>query len=228
MSEPGDQPRPHEVVRSARLVDALANRGPVDFADLAGDGDAGDRELAAVLEAWRDDLRGRPNTAVCAVQDAAEALNRGLTGRRRARRRMTLVTAVAAVVLGVVAIGAVLGQVKLGYAFYGLRTTLFGEPASMHDEEIASSAEADLDQVEQMIASGQWDQANEKLAAVGAHVQTVKDVGRKQGLIAKVNRLNAKVVSRAAHPPTADATTSVAVTPPGVSVITVAPNPFSG
>ncbi len=93
-----------------------------------------------------------------------------------------------------------LGQVKPGDTFYGVRATLFGEPAWVHDDKIAVSAEADLDQVEQMIALGQWDQAHEKLAAVGAHVQTVKDVGRKQGLIEKVNRLNAKVVSRNAHP----------------------------
>ena len=47
-----------------------------------------------------------------------------------------------------------------------------------------------------MIALGQWDQAHHKLAAVGAHVQTVKDSKRRQGLIEKVNRLNDKVVNR--------------------------------
>jgi hypothetical protein len=140
---------------------------------------------------------------------------------------MTLVAA-AAVVLGVAAFGAVLGQVKPGDAFYGVRATLFGEPAWVQDDKIAVSAEADLDQVEQMIAQGQWDQAHEKLAAVGAHVQTVKDVGRKQGLIDKVNRLNAKVVSRNAHPPEAGATASVAAIPPNAPVITVAPHPFGG
>jgi len=76
-------------------------------------------------------------------------------------------------------------------------------------------------------------------AAVGAHVQTVKDNGRKQGLIDKVNLLNAKVASRdrnATTPPNAlpgtapvvSATASVAVIPPGDPVITVAPNPFGG
>ena len=50
----------------------------------------------------------------------------------------------------------------------------------MHDDRIAVSAETDLDQVEQMIALGQWDQAQDKLAAVGEHVQTVKDADRKQ------------------------------------------------
>lgn len=226
MSEQVD--RPHEVARSARFVDALANGDPVDFADLAGDGDAGDRELAGLLEDWRDELRSRSTPQLCAEQDATAVLNRALAGRRRARRRMTLVTAAAAVVVGIAAFGAVLDQVKPGDAFYGVRETLFGEPAWVHDDKVAVSAEADLDQVEQMIALGQWDQAHEKLAAVGAHVQTVKDAGRKQGLIEKVNRLNAKVVSRNAHPPEAGARASVAVIPPGAPVITVAPNPFGG
>ena len=226
MSEPFDQP--HEVARSARFVDALANGDPVDVADLAGDGGAGDRELAGLLEDWRDELRSRSTAQLCAEPDAAAVLNRALAGRRRAKRRMSLVTAAAAAVLGIAAFGAVLGQVKPGDTLYGVRATLFGEPAWVQDDKIAVSAEADLDQVEQMIAQGQWDQAHEKLAAVGAHVQTVKDVGRKQGLIEKVNRLNAKVVSRNAHPPLAGATASVAVIPPGAPVITVAPNPFGG
>jgi hypothetical protein len=105
---------------------------------------------------------------------------------------------------------------------------VFGEPASVHDDKIAVSAETDLDQVEQMIALGQWDQAHDKLAAVGAHVQTVKDSGRKQVLIEKVNRLNAKLVSRNARPPAAGATSSVVVIPPDAPVITVAPDPFGG
>jgi hypothetical protein len=67
-----------------------------------------------------------------------------------------------------------------------------------------------------MIALGQWDQAHDKLAAVGEHVQTVKDADRKQGLIEKVNRLNAKVVLRSGHSPTT------------APAITVAPNPFGG
>ncbi len=230
MSEPFDQPQPHEVARSARFIDALANREPVDFADLGCDSQAGDRELAGLLENWRDDLRGHSLSDMCAERDAATVLERGLAGQRRARRRMAVVTAAAAAVVGIAAFGAVLGQVKPGDALYGVRATLFGEPASVHDDKVAVSAEADLDQVEQMIALGQWDQAHEKLAAVGANVQTVKDSGRKQGLIEKVNRLNAKVVSRNAHAPApvVSGTTSVAVIPPAAPVITLSPNPFGG
>ena len=104
--------------------------------------------------------------------------------------------AMAAAVLSVGGFGALLGQSQPGDAVYGVRTPLFGEPASVHDDRIAVSAETDFDQVQQMIALGQWDQAQDKLAAVGDRVQTVKDSDRKQDLIDKMNRLNAKVTSR--------------------------------
>jgi hypothetical protein len=224
MSEPFDEARPHEVARSERFLDAVANREPVDFADC----ESGDRELAGLLEEWRDELRGRPIGELCGEQDAFDVLDRGLAQRRRARRRMALVSAAAAAVVGVAAFGAVLGQVKPGDALYGVRATVLGEPASVRDDRIAVSAEADLDQVEQMIALGQWDQAHDKLAAVGEHVQRVTDVGRKQGLIEKVNRLNAKVVLRNGHAPAAGPGTSVVETPHRAPVITMAPNPFRG
>ena len=219
---PFDQPDPDAVARSERFVDALAKREPVDFVDVGDAGDTGDRALAGLLEDWRDELRVPDPRGVCPEQDAVAVLNRGLAARRRARRRTALVSALAAAFLGVAGFGM-----------------LFGEPASVHDDQIAVSAETDLDQVQQMIALGQWDQAQDKLAAVGAHVQTVKDNGRKQGLIDKVNLLNAKVASRdrnATMPPNAlpgpapavSATATVAVIPPGDPVITVAPNPFGG
>ena len=219
---PFDQPDPDAVARSERFVDALAKREPVDFVEVGDAGDTGDRVLAGLLEDWRDELRVHGRRGVCPEQDAVAVLNRGLAGRRRARRRTALVSALAAAVLGVAGLGM-----------------LFGEPTAVHDDQIAVSAETDLDQVQQMIALGQWDQAQDKLAAVGAHVQTVKDNGRKQGLIDKVNLLNAKVASRdrnATMPPNAlpgtapavSATATVAVIPPGDPVITVAPNPFGG
>jgi hypothetical protein len=219
---PFDQPDPDAVAHSERFVDALANRELIDFVDVGNPGDTGDRALAGLLEDWRDELRVPGLRGVCPEQDAVAVLSRGLAARRRARRRTVLVSALAAAVLGVVGFGM-----------------LFGEPAPVHDDQIAVSAETDLDQVQQMIALGQWDQAQDKLAAVGAHVQTVKDNGRKQGLIDKVNLLNAKVASRdrnATMPPNAlpgtapavSATATVAVIPPGDPVITVAPNPFGG
>jgi Anti-sigma-D factor RsdA to sigma factor binding region len=219
MSEPVDGAVPHEVARSERFLDALANRDPVDFADSV----AGDRELAGLLEDWRDELRRHSTGEVCAEQDAVDTLDRGLAMRRRARRRVVLASAAAAAVVGVAAFATVLGQVNPGDALYGVRTTIFGEPASVQDDKVAVSAEADLDQVEQMIAQGQWDQAHDKLTAVGERVQTVKDAGRKRGLIEKVNRLNSKVVVlRNGHPPAATDITH------GVPPIIMAPNRFGG
>src|ERR1700722_7503310 len=219
---PFDQSDPDAVARSDRFVDALTKREPVDFVEVGDAGDAGDRALAGLLEDWRDELRVQGPRGVCSEQDAVAVLNRGVAARRRARRRTVLVSALAAALLGVAGFGM-----------------MFAEPSSVHDAQIAVSAETDLDQVQQMIALGQWDQAQDKLAAVGAHLQTVKDNGRKQGLIDKVNLLNAKVASRdrnATTPPNAppgtapvgSATASVAVIPPGDPVITVAPNPFGG
>ena len=219
---PFDQPDPDAVARSERFVDALAKREPVDFVDVGDAGDTGDRALAGLLEDWRDELRVQTPAECVRSRTRWRCCTVGLRARRRARRRIALGSALAAAVLGVAGFGM-----------------LLGEPAAAHDDQIAVSAETDLDQVQQMIALGQWDQAQDKLAAVGAHVQTVKDNGRKQGLIDKVNLLNAKVASRdrnAAMPPNAlpgtapavSATATVAVIPPGDPVITVAPNPFGG
>lgn len=204
---PFDQPDPDAVARSDRFIDALANSEPVD----------GDTALAGLLGDWRDELRAPASGGVCPERDAVAALGRGLAARRRARGRAALVGALAATVLGVAGFGALMGQSKPGDALYGVRTTLFGEPASVHDDRLAVSAETDLDQVEQMIALGQWDQAQGKLAAVGDRVQTVKDSDRKQNLIEHMNRLNAKVVSRDPN----------ATLPPAVGT-TIQLNPLGG
>jgi hypothetical protein len=204
---PFDQLDPGAVARSDRFIDALANGEPVD----------GDTALAGLLGDWRDELRVPSSGGVCPERDAVAALGRGLAARRRARRRVALVGALAATVLGVAGFGALMGQSQPGDALYGVGTTLFGEPASVHDDRLAVSAETDLDQVEQMIALGQWDEAQGKLASVGDRVQTVKDSDRKQNLIEHMNRLNDKVVSRDRN----------AAPPPTVST-TIQPNPLGG
>ena len=219
---PFDQPDPDAVARSERFVDALAKREPVDFVDVGDAGDTGDRALAGLLEDWRDELRILGPRGVCPEQDAVAVLNRGLAARRRARRRTALVSVLAAAVLGAAGFGM-----------------LFGEPASVHDDQIAVSAETDLDQVQQMIALGQWDQAQDKLAAVGDRVQTVRDGDRKQDLIDQMNLLHAKVanrdpnatVPRSALPgaaPAISTTEPLPVMPPSDPGITIQPNPVGG
>jgi hypothetical protein len=109
---------------------------------------------------------------------------------------MALVATVAATLLSAGGFVAVMGQAQPGDTLYGVHTKVFGEPASVHDERIASSAQTDLNQVEQMISSGRWDEAQDKLDAVTDRVQTVKDGDRKQDLLDQVNLLHAKVANR--------------------------------
>jgi len=46
-----------KLARTERFIDALAARQPVEFDDAGDCGDRGDRELAGLLEDWRDELR---------------------------------------------------------------------------------------------------------------------------------------------------------------------------
>ncbi len=193
MSEPTptpfDQPDPGEVARTGRFIDALAKRERVG-------GDPGDQALAGLLEDWRDALRVPEPPGFVLERDAVAALDRGLADRRRIRRRMALVGTLAAALLSVGGFVAMMGEAKPGDTLYGVHTRVLGEPASVHDERIARSAQTDLDSVEEMIALGQWDQAQDKLAAVSDRVQNVKDNDRKQDLVERVNLLNAKVANR--------------------------------
>jgi predicted Zn-dependent protease len=186
MSEP-TEPNLDAVARTERFVDALAKREPVDSED---------RALAGLLEDWRDELRAPVPRGLCTHREAVEALNRGRAARRRSRRNMALVATVAATLLSAGGFVAVMGQAQPGDTLYGVHTKVFGEPASVHDERIASSAQTDLNQVEQMISSGRWDEAQDKLDAVTDRVQTVKDGDRKQDLLDQVNLLHAKVANR--------------------------------
>jgi hypothetical protein len=197
---PFDQPDPDELARTERFIDAVATRQPVEFGDVGEHGDPGDRALAGLLEDWRDELRSpsarRSELETCSELEAVAALNRGLAARRRIRRGLALIGSLAATVLGVGGFGAMVGDAQPGDALYGVHTMLFGELPSVHDDQIALSAKTDLDLVQEMITQGQWDQAQDKLAAVSDSVQTVNDSDRKQDLIDQVNLLNAKVANR--------------------------------
>ena len=196
---PFDQPDPGAVARTEGFIDALAKREPTDVGDVSDHGGAGDRVLAGLLEDWRDELRTPVPPWFCTARDAVAALDRGRVARRRIHRRMALVGALAATVLSVGGFVAMMGEAQPGDTLYGVHTRVLGEPASVHDERIARSAQDDLDSVEQMITLGQWDEAQDKLASVSDRVQTVKDNDRKQDLVERVNLLNAKVANRDPH-----------------------------
>ena len=187
------------MARTEGFIDALAKREPTDVGDIADHGGAGDRVLAGLLEDWRDELRTPVPPWFCTARDAVAALDRGRVARRRIHRRMALVGALAATVLSVGGFVAMMGEAQPGDTLYGVHTRVLGEPASVHDERIARSAQDDLDSVEQLITLGQWDEAQDKLASVSDRVQTVKDNDRKQDLVERVNLLNAKVANRDPH-----------------------------
>ena len=228
MSEPTHRPFDQldagAVARTERFIDALAKREPVEFSDVAEQGDSGERALAGLLEDWRDELRVPAPSGLCPERDAVGALNRGLAARRRVRHRMALV--IAATVLGVGGFVAVMGGAQPGDTLYGVHTKLLGEPPSVHDERIAQSADTDLDRVEQMIALGQWDDAQDKLAAVSDRVQTVKDGDRKQDLIERMNLLTAKVANR--DPNATMVPSSLPSAAPAVSMTVQQPNSVGG
>lgn len=214
MSEPThtpfDQRDAGAVARTERFIDALATRQPFEFGDITDHSDTGDRALAGLLEDWRDDLRAPVPDGLFPHQAAVVALNRGLWARHRHHRRVGLLAATAAAVLCFGGFGAMVVAAEPGETLYGIHTVLFGESPSVHDERIALSAETDLDLVEQMISMGQWDEAQDKLAAVSGRVQAVRDSDRKQDLIDQMNLLNAKVISRNPH-----ATPTSSAAPPG-------------
>jgi Anti-sigma-D factor RsdA to sigma factor binding region len=220
---PFDQPDPDELARTERLLDALAKRQPVDFSDVGDGEDPRDKELAGLLEDWRDELGSPPPSTLCSELEAVVALNRGLAARRRTRRSLAVIGSVAATVLGIGGFAAVIGGAQPGDAFYGVHTMLFGEPPSVHDDRIALAAKTDLGLVQQMIMQGHWDEAQDKLAAVNAHVQNVNDTLRKQDLIDQVNMLTAKVATRDPN-----VTTSLSSRPnPGVASATGTTTPVT-
>ncbi|MBO0864588.1 MAG: hypothetical protein J2P16_05905 [Mycobacterium sp.] len=213
-----DQPDLATLARSDRLLDALASRQPVESLDFAG---PGDRALAALLADWRDESRWPPASGLVSEREALAALENGRAVGQRIRRGLRLLGSAAAAVLTLGGFSALVGGAQPGDALYGIHTMLFGEPPSVHDDRITLAAKTELEQVQQMITQGQWDQAQDKLAAVSNNVQTVNDAGRKQDLIDQVNRLNAKVANHdpnapvppASQPGVAPATTTTPVTP---------------
>lgn len=215
------EPTLTELARTDQLIDALAAREPVDVEQREDDA------LAALLADWRDELRWAPASALVAEAEAAAALQRGLAERPRRRRVPAFAGTAAAVLVALGGFGAMVGGAQPGDALYGVHTVLLGEPPSVHDDNVALTAKTELEQVQQMINQGQWDQAQDKLATVSDRVQTVNDTGRKQDLVDQVNRLNAKVANRDPNAATAGSSLPNPAVAPVIST-TPPPNPGEG
>ncbi len=123
-----------------------------------------------------------------------------------------MVGAAAAAVLCIGGFGAVVAGAGPGDALYGLRSMLFGAPKQVRDDAVALAARTELNQVQELIAQGDWQQAQEKLVAVSTQVATIGDEQQKQELFDEFNDLSAKVVER----------DPAATAPPGI-VYTVPP-----
>lgn len=191
---PDQNPGVDDVARVDRFVDALAAGHPAECADPA------EEVMAALLAGWRDELRGPPADALCTEEVAAAAL-RDVTGPRRRRRGLGVIGLAAATLLALGGVGAVIAGSEPGEALYGLRSTLFGEPASMADSRIALTAKTEFAHVRQLIAQGDWDQAQQRLTALDQTVQTVSDAQRRQELTDEVNLLNFQVRHRSPNAP---------------------------
>lgn len=225
------EPSLDAIRRSEDFIDALAAGNPVVPRDPA------DAALAALLAGWRDETRWPPASGLIAEPQAVAALNAGLaekrTGRgdpmmgpattKRSRRGLSAVGVAAAAVLCIGGFGAVVAGAGPGDALYGLRTMLFGTPKQVREDQVGLAARTELNQVQQLISQGDWEQAQSKLVEVSSQVESIGDSSQKQELVEQFNDLSAKVVER---DPDATAPPGITYTVPPSStqlVPTVAP-----
>ncbi len=200
---PNDEPSLEAIRRSDDFLDALAAGRPV------GPQDSADAALASLLGTWRDETRWPPATGLITEPQALAALAAGRSEKRpgpkreqpriapqRNRRGLSVVGAAAAAVLCVGGFGAVVAGAGPGDALYGLRSMLFGAPKEVRDDQVALAARTEMQQVQEMISRGDWQQAQEKLVAVSTQVAEIGDGQQKQELLDQFNDLSAKVVER--------------------------------
>lgn len=204
-----NEPSFDDIRRSDSFVDALATGSPIAPEDPA------DAALAAMLGGWRDEMRWPPATGLISEPQAIAALDAGLAEKpgglrrdkradkqiasvtpMRNRRGLSVVGAAAAAVLCLGGFGAVVAGAGPGDALYGLRSMLFGAPKEVRDDAVALAARSELNQVQELIARGDWQQAQEKLVAVSTQVASIGDEQQKQELFDEFNDLSAKVVEQ--------------------------------
>ena len=217
--DPRAEPSLDAIRRSDGFIDALASGRPV------APQDAVDADLAALLGGWRDESRFPPSTGLISEADAIAALNAGraqspVSSSRekwtatptRSRRGLSVVGAAAAAVMAIGGFGAVVAGAGPGDALYGMRSMLFGAPKEVRDDQVALAARTEMNQVQDLIARGDWAQAQDRLVAVSTQVATIEDGQQKQELLTQFNDLSAKVVER----------DPAATAPPGI-IYTVPP-----
>jgi hypothetical protein len=186
----GGDPSLNDINRVDRFFDALSSKQTAYSTDHA------EAELAFLLADWRDDVRDAPVTAPVTPRDAAAALRGGLDTRKRSRTSLALVGSAAAAVLCLGGFGVAVFGSGPGDAFYGMRTTLFGQEQQVRNEQVTLASQQ-LQQVQELIDQGQWEQAQDKLATLSTTVQSVEAAPeQRQDLIQQWNALTYKVVEQ--------------------------------
>lgn len=188
----GGDPSLNDINRADKFLDALAAEQPVYSTDRA------DAELAFLLSGWRDDVRQVPIDHVVPPLEAESALRNALdfSSRRRNRRSLAVIGSAAAAVLCLGGFASMVYSADPGDGLYGLHTMLFGDQRQTRDDAVVLAAQTEMQQVQQLIDNGQWDQAQERLTALSTKVQSVETVERKSELIQQWNALTYKVVEQ--------------------------------
>ncbi|HEY7051906.1 MAG TPA: anti-sigma-D factor RsdA [Mycobacterium sp.] len=184
------------IARTDRFVDALASGARMSSVD----------PLSAMLGGWRDEVRNKPDAHVITLAQASAALAQAQKPVRRNRVGLTVVGAAAAAVLCLGGFGAVVYDAAPGDSLYGLRSMLFGEGTKTRSDAVTLAAQ-ELDQVQQLVNQGKWDEAQQKLVSLAPKVQGVDNTASKEQLVQQYNLLTAKVIERnpEATPPPPDA-----------------------
>ncbi|OBA86683.1 hypothetical protein A5642_22245 [Mycolicibacterium mucogenicum] len=184
----GGDPSLNEIRRVDRYFDALA-------ADQhAYSTDSTEAELAFLLADWRDSIREPAVTTPVTARDAVAALQNGLH-RKESRGSLTIVGSVAAALLCLGGFGTAIYTAGPNSSLYGLHTAMFGAPR-VSDEQVMLAAQTEMQQVQQLIDTGQWQQAQDKLQALSPTVQSIDAPEHKQQLIQQWNALTYKVVEQ--------------------------------
>jgi hypothetical protein len=211
----GGDPSLNEINRSDRFLDALAFEQPVYATD------PGEAELIGLLSNWRNDIRDAPMTVPVTPRDAVIALDSAQRSRRNSRRTLALVGSTAAAVLCLGGFVSVVAGAGPGDTLYGLRTMIFGEQQTTRDDAVMLASQQ-LAEVQQLVDSGQWDAAQQKLQTLTTTVATVNDEAQKQELVSQWQDLTVKVEAQ-----NAAATLPPDVPPPTFPEVVVLQTPTS-
>jgi hypothetical protein len=208
----GGDPSLNDINRADKFIDALASEQPVFSTDR------GDADLAFLLSGWRDEVRQVPMEHVVTPAEATAALVDATAGPSRRPNRLSLavVGSAAAAVLCLGGFGTAVFAAGPGDGLYGVRSMLFGDEKATRDDAVVLAAQTELAQVQQLVDQGQWGQAQDKLAALSATVQSVDRVEQKQDLIQQWNALTYKVVEQnpaATLPPAGEPMPELPVSP---------------